>query len=95
MSSAIGIEPIWLLVTLLRVVLLGLALGMTLISYRAFARRRTPQLKYAFVGFAFVSMGVAVSMLLTQLRLTMPSVQALETIPFIIGFAMLYLSMYR
>lgn len=90
-----GIDPLWILLALLRLVLFGLALGLTLISYQAYAYKQTQRLKYAFVGFAFVSMGVALTTLLTQYRVNGPAFQVVETIPFIIGFCMLYLSMYR
>lgn len=90
-----GIDPLWILLALLRLVLFGLALGLTLISYQAYAYKQTQRLKYAFVGFAFVSMGVALTTLLTQYRVSDPAFQVVETIPFIIGFCMLYLSMYR
>lgn len=79
----------------LRLLLLGLALGLTVISYRAYAYRKTDRLQYAFVGFAFISMGVALVTLTTQLSATPTTVQILETIPFIVGFVMLYISMYR
>lgn len=91
----LGIDPVWVLLALLRLVLFGLALGLTLISYQAYAYKRTQRLKYAFVGFAFVSMGVALTTLLTQYRVNEPAFQVVETIPFIVGFSMLYLSMYR
>lgn len=88
-------DPLWILLVLMRLLLFGLALGLTLISYQAFAYKQTRQLKFAFVGFAFLSMGVAFTTVLTQFRVTTPEIQVIETIPFIIGFCMLYLSMYR
>ena len=91
----VAFEFMWLLLTAMRLILFGLALGLTLISYQAYAYRRTRQLKFAFVGFAFVSMGVALTTVLTQFRASTPAFQILETIPFIVGFCMLYLSMYR
>ncbi|MFB6097361.1 MAG: hypothetical protein ABEJ74_08235 [Haloferacaceae archaeon] len=90
-----AIQPMWLLLTLMRLILFGVALGLTLISYQAYANKKTERLKYAFVGFAFVSMGVALSTLFTQYRIESPALQILETIPFIVGFSMLYVSMYR
>lgn len=91
----ITIDPMWVLLALMRLVLFGLALGLTLISYQAYAYKQTQRLKYAFIGFAFVSMGVALTTLMTQYRVTNPAFQVVETIPFIVGFSMLYLSMYR
>jgi hypothetical protein len=91
----VALDPLWVLLTALRLILFGLALGLTLISYQAYAYKRTRQLKFAFVGFAFVSMGVALTTVLTQFRADTPAFQILETIPFIVGFCMLYLSMYR
>lgn len=87
---------------LMRLVLFGLALGLTLISFQAYSKRRSQRLQYAFIGFAFVSMGVAVSNLTTQLSVTSVApdsdlvyFQIAETVPFIIGFAMIYVSLYR
>jgi hypothetical protein len=79
----------------------GLSLGITLISFQAYRKRPSERLQYAFVGFAFISMGVAISSVITQLgagnagALTRTLLQLAETVPFIIGFAMLYVSLYR
>ena len=55
------------LLLLMRFVVFGLALGVTIISFQAYQKRRTQRLQYAFLGFAFISMGVAVSSVITQL----------------------------
>lgn len=89
------VEVAHLVLVGMRLILFGLALGLTLISYQAYARRRTDRLQYAFVGFAFVSMGVALTTLTTQFGVTSVSFRIVETIPFIVGFVMLYASMYR
>jgi hypothetical protein len=88
------------LLVLMRFVVFGLSLGITLISFQAYKKRGTQRLQYAFVGFAFVSMGVAVSSVITQLGTETAEIvgiffQVAETIPFIIGFSMLYVSLYR
>jgi hypothetical protein len=86
---------------LMRLVVFGLTLGITLISFQAYRKQPSERLQYAFLGFAFVSMGVAVSSVITQLGGEGASevVRVLfgmaETIPFIVGFSMLYLSLYR
>jgi len=86
---------------LMRLVTFALTLGITLISFQAYRKRPSDRLQYAFVGFAFISMGVAITSVITQLSTgqTAPLVdvffQMAETIPFIIGFAMLYVSLYR
>ena len=86
---------------LMRMVVFGLTLGITLISFQAYRKRPSERLQYAFVGFAFISMGVAISSVITQLSagetgaLVRVFFQMAETIPFIIGFAMLYVSLYR
>lgn len=86
----------------MRLVLFGLSLGLTLISFQSYRKRRSQRLQYAFIGFAFVSMGVAVTNLTTQLSTTgtasggeLVYFQIVETIPFIIGFSMIYVSLYR
>mgnify|MGYP000202619577 CR=1 FL=1 len=95
------ITPAGIVLLLLRLVLLGFSLGLTLISFRAYRDSASERLKYAFIGFAFISMGVAVTSVITQLSTgqTSPLVgvffQMAETFPFIIGFTMLYVSLYR
>lgn len=89
-----------ILLTLLRFVVFGLTLGITIISFQAYRQKRTDRLQYAFVGFAFISMGVAVSSVITQLgaeanQTVLFFFELVETIPFIIGFAMLYVSLYK
>lgn len=85
----------------LRMVVFGLTLGITLISFQAYRKRPSERLQSAFIGFAFISMGVAVSSVITQLSVGDASAtirtffQLAETVPFIIGFSMLYLSLYR
>lgn len=88
------------LLTLLRVVVFGLTLGITIISFQAYQKQRTKRLQYAFLGFAFISMGVAISTVITQFGADADPLIVLffgvaETIPFIVGFSMLYLSLYR
>ncbi|WP_246986224.1 DUF7521 family protein [Halorientalis marina] len=90
------------LLILMRLITFGLTLGITLISFQAYRKKESQKLQSAFIGFAFISMGVAVSNVITQLgadgsasSLQFVFLQMTETIPFIIGFAMLYLSLYR
>jgi hypothetical protein len=79
----------------MRLVLFGLALGLTLISFQAYSKKQTDRLQYAFIGFAFISMGVALMTLTTQLTDTLVLFQLVLTVPFIIGFSMLYVSLFR
>jgi len=88
------------LLTLMRFAVFGLSLGITLISFQAYQQKRSERLQYAFIGFAFISMGVAMSSIITQLGAQAADTvllffQLVETVPFIIGFSMLYLSLYR
>lgn len=86
---------------LMRLVLFGLTLGLTLISFQAYSKRGSQRLQYAFIGFAFLSMGVAVTNLTTQVGVSnsvgreLQYLQIAETVPFIVGFSMIYLSLYR
>ena len=87
---------------LMRLILFGLSLGLTVISFQSYQRRQSQRLQYAFIGFPFISMGVAVTNLTTQIGTTgvaagsdLVLLQISETVPFIIGFAMIYLSLYR
>lgn len=97
----VEVEPVVrILLTLMRFTVFGLTLGITLISFQAYQKKRTERLQYAFVGFAFISMGVAISSVITQLgadaeEIVLLFFQMVETVPFIIGFSMLYLSLYR
>lgn len=97
----VELEPlVRVLLTLLRFVAFGLALGLTIISFQAYRKKQTERLQFAFLGFAFISMGVAVSSVITQLgedadEIIILFFEVVETIPFIIGFTMLYLSLYR
>lgn len=92
-----------MLLVLMRLVMFALALGLTVISYQAYSERGSKRLESAFIGFAFVSMGMGVSTLNSQISFGMNQIggltfmvfQIVETIPFILGFAMLYLSLYR
>ena len=68
------VEPIVRIVlTLMRFVVFGLSLGLTLISFQAYTKKQTDRLQYAFIGFAFISMGVAVGALVA------PATMALVT----------------
>lgn len=78
-----------------RLVMFSLAMGLTLISFQSYRQRRTTRLEYAFIGFAFISMGTAVMTLNSQFEVVSAAMSTVETIPFIVGFSMLYLSLYR
>ncbi|MFB6139424.1 MAG: hypothetical protein ABEJ26_03210 [Halosimplex sp.] len=84
----------------MRMAVFGLSLGITLISFQAYRQRPSERLQYAFMGFAFISMGVA-STVIAQIgareadEITRIFFRMTEAIPFIIGFAMLYVSLYR
>jgi hypothetical protein len=85
---------------LMRFVMFGLSLGLTVISFQAYRKRPSQRLQYAFLGFAFLSMGVAMSSVITQLgagadELVRIFFQMTGALPLIIGFSMLYLSLYR
>ena len=79
----------------MRMVMFALALGLTLISFQAYRQQGSDRLEAAFIGFAFLSMGVAVTTLSTQLPDRMLFFDIVETIPFIIGFGMLYVSLFK
>lgn len=92
-----------MLLILMRLVLFALALGLTVISYQAYSAQRTKRLESAFIGFAFISMGTALSMMNSRAASSIGGssdgilylLQLAEMLPFIIGFAMLYVSLYR
>jgi hypothetical protein len=80
---------------LFRMVVFALALGLTVISFQAYSRQRTDRLEAAFVGFAFISMGVALTSISSQVSTWTIVFEIAETVPFIVGFGMLYVSLYR
>ena len=88
------------ILALMRMAVFGLSLGITLISFQAYRQRPSERLQYAFMGFAFISMGVA-STVIAQIggreasELVRIFFRMAESIPFIIGFTMLYISLYR
>lgn len=81
--------------TLLRLALFALALGLTIISFQAYRENGGKRLESAFIGFAFISMGVAMTSLGDQTESLELVFSIAETIPFIIGFGMLWVSLYR
>jgi hypothetical protein len=89
------------ILVVMRLAVFGLTLGITLISFQAYRKRPSERLQFAFLGFAFISMGVAVSSVITQIGISEATdivrvfFQMTETVPFIIGFSMLYVSLYR
>jgi uncharacterized membrane protein len=80
---------------LMRMVVFGLALGLTVISFQSYRQRQSDRLEAAFIGFAFISMGVALTNINTQMAMWTTIFEIVETIPFIVGFGMLYVSLYR
>jgi len=80
---------------LARLAVFGLALGLTVISFRAYRERQSERLESAFIGFAFLSMGVAMTTLGAQFDTFVTLFELAETIPLVIGFSMLYVSLYR
>lgn len=84
-----------ILLALLRLIMFSLAMGLTLISFQSYRQRQTTRLEYAFIGFAFISMGTGVMTLNSQFTVISTVMSIAEAVPFIVGFSMLYLSLYR
>ena len=80
---------------LMQMAVFALALGLTLISFQSYRQNQSKRLESAFIGFAFLSMGVALTTIVSQVPTLSTLFRIVETIPFIIGFGMLYLSLYR
>lgn len=79
-----------------RVLLLGLGVATTAISFRAYRRNRTDYLRNATVGFAFVTFGVLVEGFLYQFTtLTLTQVHIVESVALACGLAVLLLSFVR
>ncbi len=79
----------------MRLILFALALGLTFISFQAYNQKGGKRLESAFIGFAFISMGVALTNISMQISEGVVYFNIAETVPFIVGFSMLYLSLYR
>lgn len=88
-------EVLAIVLGFMRLVMFSLAMGLTLISFQSYRRRQSTRLEYAFLGFAFISMGTAMMTLNTNFQVASTALSAVETLPFIVGFSMLYLSLYR
>lgn len=89
------VEIVAIGLSLMRLAVFGLALGLTLISFQAYTKQGSQRLEYAFIGFAFISMGVALMSVTTQLCSGYHLLQMGQTVPLIVGFSMLYASLYR
>jgi len=84
-----------IVLTALWMVIFALTTGLTLISFQSYRRTRSKRLESAFVGFAFLSMGVAMTNLSIQFDVWTTAHRIAQTVPFIVGFSMLYVSLYR
>lgn len=80
---------------LARLIVFALVLGLVLISFQAYRQRPSKRLETAFIGFSFLAMGVALTTLRAQFDQWRTLFEIVETLPFILGFSMLYLSLYR
>ncbi|AFZ74655.1 DUF7521 family protein [Natronobacterium gregoryi] len=80
---------------LMQMTVFALALGLTIISFQSYRANPSKRLESAFIGFAFLSMGVALTTIVAQLPEPPLVFYIAETVPFIVGFGMLYLSLYR
>lgn len=80
---------------LLQMAVFALSLGLTLISFQSYKQRESKRLESAFIGFAFLSMGVGLTTITSQFPDPPTVFYVAETVPFIVGFGMLYVSLYR
>ncbi|GGL57179.1 DUF7521 family protein [Halocalculus aciditolerans] len=90
-----GVTAADVVLGVLRVAVFGTALGLTVVSYRAYRTHQSKRLEYAFVGFAFISMGAAMTNMGATLGEYTIYFEIAKTIPFLVGFSMLYASLYR
>lgn len=80
---------------ILHLIVFLLTLGLTLISFKSYMKQKSNHLESAFVGFAFLSLATAFRTLTPHMESWYTIHQIIEAIPFIIGFSMLYVSLYR
>lgn len=82
--------------TVARLVVLGLGVATTAISFRAYRRRRVRYLRDASVGFALVTVGVFVEGVLFQLTsLSLTQVHVVESVAISLGLLVLLRSFVR
>lgn len=84
-----------IVLVILRLIIFSLTLGLTLISFKSYLEQKSKRLESAFVGFAFLSIATAFRTLTPHMGSWYTVYQIIESIPFIIGFSMLYVSLYR
>lgn len=83
-----------LVLLILDVLAMAVALGITAISFRAYRRTRSQTYQLAFLGFLFLSGGIASEAVLFRAgTLPLTAVHTVETLLFLIGFSALYLSL--
>lgn len=79
-----------------RILLLGLGVGTTAISYRAYRRNPTAYLRNASLGFGFITLGVLVEGFLFEVTaLTLTQVHIVESLALACGLGVLLLSFLR
>ena len=83
------------LLMVMQMAVFALSLGLTLISFQSYRQRQSKRLESAFIGFAFLSMGVGLTTIVSQFPDPITLFRVVETVPFIVGFGMLYVSLYR
>lgn len=89
-------DPWALSLVAVRLVLLGLGVATTAISFRAYRRERTRYLRDATVGFGFITLGVLLEGFLFQFTpLTLTQVHLLESVALVVGLAVLLRSFLR
>lgn len=90
--------PQWvrLLLVASRLAVLGLALAVTVVSYRAYRRTQTRYLRTASIGFGVISIGVFIEGLLFEvLELNLALVHVVESVAIGVGFLILLQSLRR
>ncbi|WP_336326534.1 DUF7521 family protein [Halovenus sp. HT40] len=79
-----------------RVLLLGLGLTTTAISFRAYRRQQTRYLRDATIGFGFITFGVLIEGFLYQLSdLSLTQVHIVESVALACGLGVLLVSFLR
>lgn len=88
------VTPIEIVVIVLDILAMGVAAGITIISFRAYRRTKSRTYRFAFIGFLHLLAGLASEAILFRIG-TFPIslVHTIETLLFLIGFAALYLSL--
>lgn len=89
-------ETSTLILTAVRLIVLGLGVGITYVSFKAYRRNRSRYLRDASLGFGIITVGVFIEGVLYEFGgLDLTTVHIVESVAVGVGFIVLYISLRR